>query len=111
MSGIDQLFNDADIFRAERDASEASSTTRAWRKLAEKREVDYNDMANINAANLAYRYALQKQLAKVDPNNPLLRDAALKEKIHDLGERAFNVNRNFDDARDAGTNYPIPGRS
>jgi hypothetical protein len=58
-----------------------------------------------NAANIAEKHALRQQLARYAPNHPLLKNQQLREKLQDLGARAFAISKNFDDARKVGETY------
>ena len=72
-----------------------------------------------HAANLALRCALEMQLLHADPDNPLLQDQDLRDRVRRAGEMAVtalgstsdpNAPDPFDMAREAGLTFPIPGR-
>jgi hypothetical protein len=63
------------------------------------------------AAAISIREAAMEQLRKVDPNNPLLKDNMLVERVRSAGTVAFYLNgENFDAAREAGRTFAIPRR-
>lgn len=63
------------------------------------------------AGVIALRNAFSEQLRKLDPENPLLTDTALVERIRKNGVSAFRLGGDsFDAARDVGTSFSIPGR-
>lgn len=70
-------------------------------ELLERMNTAENDVA----ANLAEKYALREALAKADPNNPLLTNRLLLEKIQNAGERAFTLTRSYNAAREAGKTF------
>lgn len=106
--GIEQLFNDADIMRAERRADEAVESAHGWKRRADTAEAACLSIASSHAANIALLNALQEQLRLLDPKNPVLVEPLIREKIRELGERAFAVNENFDDARNVGLTFRVP---
>jgi len=94
--------------RARREGEEFLARARQASAEFEKVRAEVVELEQGVAANLAEKYALRQQLARYAPNHPLLKNAQLAEKIRELGERAFAINRNFDDARAAGQNYFPP---
>lgn len=69
-----------------------------------------------HAANLALRSALEVQLLRADPDNPLLQDAPLRDRVRRAGEVAAAMAPQDDDvdpydaAREAGASFSVPGR-
>jgi len=73
-----------------------------------------------HAANLALRCAIEVQLLRSDPDNPVLVDQDLRERVRRAGEMAVtllgeqasdpNAPDPFDMAREAGLTFAIPGR-
>lgn len=69
-----------------------------------------------HAANLALRSALEVQLLRADPDNPLLQDAMLRDRVRRSGEMAFSMAPEdgsvdpYDAAREAGVSFSVPGR-
>ena len=69
-----------------------------------------------HAANLSLRCALEMQLLRADPENPLLHDQALRERVRRAGEMAVTMLGDnpdvdpFDMAREAGLTFDVPGR-
>ena len=72
-----------------------------------------------HAANLALRCALEMQLLHADPDNPLLQDQDLRDRVRRAGEMAVtalgstsdpNAPDPFDMAREAGLTFSVPGR-
>jgi hypothetical protein len=65
-----------------------------------------------NAKNLAIRFALAEQLSKLDPDNPLLANVLLLERLKNSGQVAFDISgRDYDAAREAGRTFSIPERA
>lgn len=72
-----------------------------------------------HAANLALRCAIEMQLLRHDPANPLLRDQDLRDRVRRAGEMAVAMLANaqddpnapdpFDMAREAGLTFSVPG--
>ena len=63
------------------------------------------------AGTIALRDALSRQLHMADPENPLVDDIILKERIRSAGICAYVMNGNdFDSARHAGRTFQVPGR-
>jgi len=70
----------------------------------------YDALIASNAGNLALRYALTSQLAKFDPNNPLVRDADLRDRISRHAKDTINAtNGDWDAVRELGATFKIPG--
>jgi hypothetical protein len=69
-----------------------------------------------HAANLSLRCALEMQLLRADPENPLLHDQDLRERVRRAGEMAVTMLGDnpdadpFDMAREAGLTFDVPGR-
>lgn len=69
-----------------------------------------------HAANLALRSALEVQLLRADPDNPLLQDAMLRDRVRRSGEMALATAPDdgsvdpYDAAREAGVSFSVPGR-
>jgi len=74
-----------------------------------------------HAANLALRCALEVQLLRADPDNPLIVDQELRDRVRRAGEMAVvmlegaqdlgaNAPDPFDMAREAGLTFSVPGR-
>lgn len=101
MSFIDGFIYDrqvADLGKA------ASDSVQAYRAALDKMQL-------ANASNLTIRYALAKELQKVDPGNPLLNDKMLRERLMEAGAKAFSISDlDFDAAREVGRTFKIPGR-
>lgn len=61
------------------------------------------------AGVIALRCALSEQLKRFDPENPLLTDYAVQERIHSGGITAYKNNGdNFDAAREVGRTFVVP---
>lgn len=87
-----------------RNASiEANNRANSW-------QVEAEDMRNFAAENAAVRYSLATQLSMVDEKNPLLIDAGIVEKIGKEGISAFRKKLHFEEAREVGRRFKIPGR-
>ena len=63
-----------------------------------------------NAGNLAMKHLLLRELKRIDPTHPLVRDAAMREQIATAAEKVMKVSNNWDDVRAFGQNYKLPGR-
>ena len=63
-----------------------------------------------NAGNLAMKHLALRELKRIDPTHPLVRDAALREQIATAAERVMKMSDNWDDVREFGLNYKLPGR-
>lgn len=101
MSWIDGFIYDAQV----------SDLTRAANDSVAEYRRQLNVMNEANAVNLTLRYALARQLEKVDPQNPLIKDQALVERLKKAGRTAFALSPDtFDGAREVGRTFKIPGR-
>jgi hypothetical protein len=65
-------------------------------------------LKDANAGNLALRCALLEQLRRVDPSNPLVRDAALQDRVVRLGQSAMAITGDWDEVRKVGRDFKIP---
>ena len=64
------------------------------------------------AGVIALRNALSEQLKRFDPQNPLLKDLALQERIRNNAVDAYKTGGdNFDAAREVGRTIQFPGSS
>ena len=63
-----------------------------------------------NAGNLAMKHLLLRELAKLDPSHPLVRDAALRESVSAGAKKVMAATDHWDNVRDYGLNLKIPGR-
>ena len=107
MSQLDEFFADAsrinsEIRAAEDQADAAVNAQKAKRVIAE--------VKGFNAGNLAMSHLALRELAKVDPTHPLVRDAALRENIKVAARKVMSMSNNWDDVREFGQNYKISGR-
>ena len=95
-----------------RDQAAQQAQQDAWNLLQQ----EFDELSFANACNLAEKMALRAQLARYAPKHPLLVNKLTQEKVRELGARAFAQRRNFDDAREVGTNFfppdmpPIEGK-
>ena len=72
---------------------------------------DINQLRFAYAGVIAQRGAFAKQLAMYDPENPLLKDHFLIEKIKEAGATAYGISgQNFDAARQVGQSFSIDRR-
>ena len=111
MSAFDAFLNDAARLGDQRvaDTHYEALVKEAKRRIGEL-ETLANSYLEANAGNLAMKYSALAQLQKIDPQNPLVCDAALREQISSAAKRAIHISNNWDDVRDLGLNYPIPRR-
>lgn len=62
------------------------------------------------AGVIALRNALSEQLKRFDPDNPLLKDLFLQERIRNNAVAAYKTSGdNFDAAREVGRTFKVPG--
>lgn len=73
----------------------------------QKLTADLNELRLGNAGNLAEKYALREQLRLKDPNNALLVNTALQERVKAAGQKAFSLTNNWDAAREAGSSFNV----
>jgi hypothetical protein len=110
MSQLDGFFSDAArntdrlISDIERGSAEQAH---AQLRAANSTIVSLKDS---NAGNLAMKHLALRELAKVDPHHPLVRDAALREAVSTAAKKVMRMSDNWDDVRDLGVNYKVPGR-
>lgn len=72
---------------------------------------DPEQMKLAYAGALAHRNALAEQLRKLDPENPLLKDLMLVERIKNSAQAAYKIGGDdFGAARDVGDSFQVPGR-
>lgn len=110
MLGTD-IFSDFAINQANKRADEWAQHAANLQDVAQTQANLAEEYILANASNLGARSALAAQLQFVDPDNPLLKDPSLLEKLMDAALAAFELaDRDFDAARTAGRNFKIPGR-
>ncbi|WP_371436197.1 hypothetical protein [Polaromonas sp.] len=98
-------------FASDMVANGARNDAIKLRHALDQANATIDEMNLANAANLGVRYALANQLAIVDPENPLLNDVSLVERLKAAAESAFKIaGQHFDAARDVGRSFKIPGR-
>lgn len=68
----------------------------------------FETVSGQNAGNLALRYSLAGALAKAEPNHPLVRDAALRDRIAKHGADTIFKTKDWDQVREVGKTYSIP---
>ncbi|EWS65854.1 hypothetical protein Y695_00874 [Hydrogenophaga sp. T4] len=89
----------------------ANRNAQEWEAYARDLERQLEESEGANASNLGVRYALAEQLRRVDPENPLLVDEQLRNRLIEAAEQAFFLeDKNFDTARQVGLTFDIPGR-
>ncbi len=90
------------------------------KRLKREHEVS-SSLREALAGTLALRCALEMQLLRADPDNPLLQDQDLRDRVRRAGQMAFYVatsikdpgegdKEGFDAAREAGMSFSVPGR-
>ena len=108
MSSWDGFFNDMDM------AVQRDSYQKAFNRY-EERIAEINDIAisgQDTAASLyGHREALIAQLERYDPNNPLIKDNSLIERIKKSATSAFRLGKPLDwgNAKNVGRTFRIPG--
>ncbi|CAN7358789.1 hypothetical protein [Variovorax sp. LjRoot178] len=111
MSQLDGFFSDAarigDEIRAAK--ARADDAELALRNTQRSNKV-ITTLKEANAGNLAIKHLALRELKRIDPTHPLVRDAALREKIATAAEKVMKISDNWDDVRDFGLNYKLPGR-
>lgn len=114
MSGYDDLL--ADSSRIVQRVAQARSEADARGRLARVNESleatigRLSEAEDNNAGNLALRLAFERQLAKFDPNNPLLKDKLLRQRIIEHAQSTLATTDNWDAVRDVGRTFRIPTR-
>ena len=114
MSAWDGFITDHQVNQANRTAVAWQHAQQQWQIRAENLErqlieveAQKKELEESNAANLALRYALANQLAALDPQNPLIENPELVEKIKNLAVRSYSIGNSFDDARWVGNGTTI----
>lgn len=119
MSGLDQFFADASrntdaIISARQRAEDKAHAQRVIDGVVAERDQalsERNRYIEMNAGNLALRVAAVKALEKLDPTHPLVRDAALRERIIKVAKDTINASNDWDEVREVGRTFQIPGRT
>lgn len=120
MAGMDDFY--ADMHRGierNRAAAEQIRAEGKWqeainRMAAERDELqkDYETLVGQNAGNLALRYSFAAELAKYAPDHPLVRDAALRDRIVRLARQTVvATDGDWNAVRELGTTFTMPRRS
>lgn len=68
----------------------------------------YETVSGQNAGNLALRYSFAGALAKVSPDHPLVRDAALRDRIAKHGTDTIFKTHDWNQVREVGQTFNIP---
>lgn len=102
------------------DAARIGETVRAAKAQADDAEIAHRQLLNAhraiqeieaaNSGNLAMKHLALRELGKVDPTHPLVRDASLREAVSAGAKKVMRISSNWDDVRDYGLNYKLPGR-
>lgn len=119
MAGMDDFY--ADMHRGiERNRNSAqqirtaATYQQAINQLAAERDElrrDYETLVGQNAGNLALRYSYAAELAKLAPDHPLVRDAALRDRIVRLAKQTISAtDGDWDAVRELGATFTIPRR-
>lgn len=119
MAGMDEFYADMHLgiernrAAAERVALEDTQRRTVAQLMAEKRDLrgHYDDLVASTAGNLALRYALATALAKLDPTHPLVQDADLRDRIVRHAKHTIVATGDWDQVREVGRTFKIPGRS
>ncbi|CAN7775438.1 hypothetical protein LJR290_007768 [Variovorax sp. LjRoot290] len=120
MAGMDDFY--ADMHRGierNRNAADQIETAARYQQAvnqiaAERDEIqkDYDTLIGQNAGNLALRYSYAAELAKYVPDHPLVRDAALRDRIVRHAKDTIRAtNGNWDAVRELGATFTMPRRS
>lgn len=112
MTQFDEFLHDAEVARQvrRRDAQTAAALTE-WDAALQKAHEELAEVRRWNAGNMGKLAAALKQIEKLDPTNPLVRDTALRARIGDFAAAAFEKANDWDVAREVGRTFSIPGRS
>lgn len=73
----------------------------ALQSEAKKIEVDLID-------HVAQRAALRKELGRLNPENPLVTNADLRQRISEAGQRAFAIDGSWSAVNEAGASFLLP---
>lgn len=111
MSQLDEFFADASRIEAEIRAakSEADAAELALRQRRRSDKVII-ELKEANAGNLVMKVLLLRELKKVDPSNPLIQDARLRQQVAASAETVMKETDHWDCVRDFGLNFKVPGR-
>lgn len=107
MSQLDEFFADASRINSEIRAAEDKADAEV---NAQKAKRVIAEVKGFNAGNLAMSHLALRELAKVDPTHPLVRDATLRESIKVDARKVMVRSNNWDDVREFGLNFKVPGR-
>lgn len=111
MSQLDGFFADAARIGSEIRAAKAQADDAELALRNQQRANKVIDtLKEANAGNLAMKYLALRELKRVDPNHPLVRDAALREQVSAGAKKVMKVSDNWDDVREFGQTYKISGR-
>ena len=106
-----QSFGDMMHASADRDRAvfAASQKYQGW---LDESKAQSHRMMDIAAGLYGQREALKRQMAMSDPENPLLKDASLFERIKEAATKAFQMAErdNFEVPREVGNTFAVPGR-
>lgn len=111
MSQLDGFFADAarNTDRRIADIERNAGLDQAAAQLRTARST-IASLKDANAGNLAMKHLALRELAKIDPHHPLVRNAALREAVSTSAKKVMHMSDNWDDVRDLGLNYEIPRR-
>ncbi|KWT65019.1 MULTISPECIES: hypothetical protein [unclassified Variovorax] len=111
MSQFDAFLADSSRIGSEIRAAKAQADDAELAlRRAQKANKLIADLEQSNAGNLAMKYLALRELKRLDPTHPLVRDAALREQVSAAAKKVLKVSGNWDDVRDFGQNYKLPGR-
>jgi hypothetical protein len=66
---------------------------------------DLAELREANAGNLAEKLALRNALSQIQPNHPLVANAALLERLRSAAQKALALTNNWDTVREVGNTF------
>ncbi|VTU44946.1 hypothetical protein [Variovorax sp. RA8] len=107
--GIERNRNAAELLKTAARYQHAVNQIAAERDEIQR---DYDTLIGQNAGNLALRYAYASELAKFAPDHPLVRDAALRDRIVRHAKDTIQAtNGDWNAVRELGATFTMPRRT
>lgn len=111
MSQFDEFLADGARIGAEIRAAKAlADDAELAARRAQRSNTVIAELKDANAGNLSMKHLLLRELKKVDPSHPLVRDAALRDQVSASAKKIMKATDNWDNVREFGLNFKVPGR-